>query len=150
MKNKFQLWKRGKFWYYRIAGETSFHSTGLTGKMQAIDSIYRKLEKAETDVTFESYAENFYVWGKCDWIQRQNVKGKPFSESMAKMRRAHLNNYLFPTFGDKKLHVLNAVEIENWLVSLKLSNSTRNHILYSLNIILKEAKREKLIAELVQ
>jgi integrase len=38
------------------------------------------------------------------------------------------------------------VEIENWLVGLSLANGTKNDILYALNIVLREAKREKLIS----
>lgn len=48
---------------------------------------------------------------------------------------------------------MNQVEIENWLISLKsnneskaqLSNQTKNHMLYTFRIILREAKREGLI-----
>jgi len=61
------------------------------------------------------------------------------------MRRAQLNRYVLPEFGHKCLDELNAVEFENWLVSLPLSNSTKNHLRYTLGIILREAKREGFI-----
>jgi len=64
---------------------------------------------------------------------------------MAAMRRAHILNYLIPQFGNIKLSDLNPVKIENWLVSLPLANQTKNHILYTFSIILKEANREGLI-----
>ncbi len=35
--------------------------------------------------------------------------------------------------------------IENWLVALDLANQTKNHMLYTLRIVLSEAKSEKLI-----
>ena len=47
---------------------------------------------------------------------------------------------------------MNRVEIENWLIALtnhktkaKLSNQTKNHILYTFRIILKEAERERIV-----
>ncbi len=61
------------------------------------------------------------------------------------MRRGHLQNYVFPQLGDVALADLNPVMIENWLVGLPLANQTKNHILYTLNIILSEARRENLI-----
>lgn len=38
------------------------------------------------------------------------------------------------------------MDVENWLLELELSNQTKNHILDTLNIVLREAKREKPIA----
>ncbi len=57
-----------------------------------------------------------------------------------------MKNYIIPQFGKRRLNDLNPVEIENWLVGLSLANGTKNNILYTLNIVLREAKREKLIA----
>jgi hypothetical protein len=74
------------------------------------------------------------------------AKKRPLSKAVAANRRAHLNNYLFPRFGDDELCNITAVEIEDWLVSLPLANQTRNHILYSLSIVLQEAKREGIIS----
>ena len=67
--------------------------------------------------------------------------GEPFT----KMRRAHLINYVFPKFGKLALDEINAVQIENWLLDIDLSNSSKNQLLGSLRIILKEARRERLI-----
>jgi hypothetical protein len=36
MKRPFLLQKRGKIWYIRFAGETSFHSTGFKNRKDAI------------------------------------------------------------------------------------------------------------------
>ncbi len=142
----FQLWKRGNYFYYRLPGEKSFHSTGLSSKRQAIDLIYQRLREGKgTETKLRVYAEFFFIWGECKWIERQHAKKRSFSKPMANMRRGHLKNYLFPEFGDIPLSDINPVSVENWLINLSLSNQTKNHILYTLNIILKEAKREKLL-----
>jgi integrase len=64
---------------------------------------------------------------------------------MAAMREGHLNNYLIPVFGEKRLSEINAVAIENWLASIPRSNQTRKYILGTLRIVLGEADREGLI-----
>ncbi len=71
---------------------------------------------------------------------------------MAHLRRSHLTTYILPKFGNRVLSTLNQVEIENWLVDLHsdttkkpLSNQTKNHILYTFRIILREAHREALV-----
>ena len=71
---------------------------------------------------------------------------------MTKMRTGHLRNYILPKFSDIFLNELEAVDIDNWLIKLtnnktgeKLSGQTRNHIFNTFNIILAEAKRQKLI-----
>jgi integrase len=81
----------------------------------------------------------------CPWIKRQHAKGFSFGEYQAKTRHGHLNNYLFPQFGKKRLAELNRPMIEKWLVGLDLANQTKDHILYTLRIMLAEAESEKLI-----
>ena len=35
MKRPFLLKKRGKYWYYRLSNEATFHSTGQTSRNKA-------------------------------------------------------------------------------------------------------------------
>lgn len=113
----------------------------------------------------QDYTKTFFVWDACAWIKRQHAKGKSFSEGVAKQRRSHLTMYILPAFGNRTLTSLNRIEIENWLIDLMkvepskeislqskksvskkiLSNQTKNHILYTFRIILREAEREALI-----
>ena len=146
MRAKFQLWKRGKYFYYRLPGEKTFHSTGKTSKRQAQDFAYDRIQQGKAAETkLKNYAKDFFIWDRCEWIRRQHAKGRPFAKTMAAIRKGHLENYVFPELGDVSLADLNPVMIENWLVSLPLANQTKNHIMYTLNIVLGEAKRENLI-----
>ena len=144
-KKPYYLFLRGGRWYYRLPNEKTFHSTGQKDRDRAIDEIHRQTGLGRPGMLLEDYAKNFFVWNKCSWIKRQHAKDRSFSKPVARSRRSHLEKYIFPVFGNTDLTNLNAVEIENWIVSLDLSNQTKNHIIYTLNIILKEAKREKLI-----
>jgi integrase len=101
----------------------------------------------ETGVSprLEEYAADFFKWGKCSWIKTQHAMKRPFSEYHAKARRGHLDRYILPTFGKKRLAELTRPAIRDWLVTLPLSNQTKNHILYTFKILLQEAEAEKLI-----
>lgn len=151
MKRPFLIKKRGKCYYYRLASEVTFHTTGKTSKAKAeqwvLNLLDGKRENSSKKIaqTFRGYAKDFFIWDTCKWIKRQEARGKAVSLPMAKMRRGQLQNYLLPQFGNKRLADINPVEIENWLLDLPLANNTKNHIIGTLGIILKEAERENII-----
>ncbi len=135
--------------YYRTSDDPVKRTTGKKKKWEVklyVENLLAGKAEGKTNVTLEEYAKNFFNWEESHWIHRQHAKGKSFSYVMARLRRGHLKNYLLPQFGKRPLSDLNPVEIENWLVGLPLANGTKNDILYTLNIVLREAKREKLIA----
>ena len=149
MKSPFLLKKRGKYWYMRYAHEKDFHSTGYTNRKDAVsfanlhaDSVIAQLEGSPF---LQDYARDFFKWDTCRWVARQRAKKRPFTRAVAASRRGHEKNYLFPQFGHRKLSDISAVDIEDWLVSLPLANQTKNHILYSLSIVMREAKRDRII-----
>jgi len=171
MRQQYTLYKRFTdnkkfswyFCYYNADGKRVYKATGKVKKgeaRQVAEDFINSLSSQST--TLKKYTENFFVWEKCPWIKRQHAKGRSFSESTARSRRSHLYNYIIPKFGNRKLESLNRVEIENWLINLeahtkkdeeqkkdqvrkKLSNQTKNHILYTFRIILREAERERII-----
>lgn len=145
-ENAFYLYKRGKYWHYRFKDEKTFHTTKQTNKTLAIAFVTKVINEGKfKNPTLDEYAKDFYKWGKCKWIKRQHAKGKSFAVTMAQSRRGQLENYILPKFGKKKLKDINPVAFEDWVISLDLANGTKNQILYSLKIILKEAKREGLV-----
>jgi integrase len=93
----------------------------------------------------EDFASDFFKRGVCPWIKRQHAKGPPFSEYHAKARRGHLVKYIIPQFGKRRLDEITLPMIENWLVGLSLANQTKNHMLYTLKILFREAEAQKLI-----
>ena len=95
--------------------------------------------------TLAEYSREYFEWDTCRRAARQRAKKRPFTKAVAVHRRGHLINYLFTKFRSRKLRDITAVEIEDWLATLRLANQTRNHILYSLSIAMREAKRNGLI-----
>jgi len=65
---------------------------------------------------------------------------------MATLRSGHLKNNILPQFGEGPLSDINSVEIENWIMGVNRTNVTKNAILHTFGIVMREAKREKLIA----
>lgn len=152
MKDEYSLYRRtnSKIWQftYYIGSKRKYKSTGKKKKKEAKEFIENFLKKSEQKkISLYEYTKNFFIWNECTWIKRQHKKGKSFSRSTAKDRRAHLVNHILPEFGHIFLDNFNPVKIENWLLNLSVSNQTKNHILYTMNIIFKEAKRERLIKQ---
>jgi integrase len=149
MKQPYLLYQRGAVWYVRFENEKTFHSTGLRNRVDAEAFAHNELrlrsQRRSPAATLYGYARDFFIWDSCKWVARQRAKKRPFSKAVSESRRGHLSNYLFPRFGDAELSDITAVEIEDWLVLLPLANQTRNHILYSLSIILREAVRDGII-----
>ena len=108
MKRPFVLWKRGKYWYYRLANETNFHSTGKTLRSHAEDWIVNKhnlMPKLKSrqngekgplpgDVTLREYIEPFFLWDRCPHITRLREEGKTISEGYATKQRRRMETYL--------------------------------------------------------
>jgi integrase len=56
-----------------------------------------------------------------------------------------LDNHVLPRFGSMRLDALNRPMIEKWLVDLPLSNQTKNHCMYMMRNVLREAAAEGII-----
>jgi len=150
MKKKPRVYKRSgdktySFYFYDDNGKRIFRKTEETAKSKAEDEAADYVrdyfeKKSEVQITLDSFAADFFKWNTCGWIKRQHAKGRSFTEPVAHDRRAHLDNHILPEFGKKLLTQLNRYDIENWLVSLSLSNQSKNHILYSFRIVLSDAE----------
>ena len=66
MKRPFLLFKRGPLWYYRLAGEKTFHPTGQTARGKAEAYVVELLRSTEghnrqRHLSFRRYAEPFFL-----------------------------------------------------------------------------------------
>lgn len=80
MRRFYLLWKRGKFWYYRLSGEKCYHSTGLTRRTAVENFVVELLRHRRTDVpcyyTFRRYANPYFDWDRCPHVRRLREEGK--------------------------------------------------------------------------
>jgi integrase len=151
--------KKGKYVYYvRFYDETGNRlpgrSTGLSYKSAAESWAYEQLKSGavivQKNITFGKYAQNWWLWDKCDYIKGKLARGSSLSRTYADSMRSYLENHILPTFKDIKLQKINPAMIETWLMGLRekeskdgvpLSHTTINHCLKCLKVMLKEARR---------
>jgi integrase len=95
---------------------------------------------ADVNTTLETFARGFFDWKTSKWIQRQHAKERRFSEPVARQRQAHVDTYIIPKFGKLRIADLDQKSIEDWLASLPLRAQTKNHLMFSFRIVLREAK----------
>lgn len=140
MKKPYRLKKHGPTWYYKLPREQWFHSTGKTSKRAAEEEVVKRLGKVGvSDPVLLEFAAGFFSPGS-SWITRQHAKGRPFGAVTAKGRQAQLDHYILEKWGRYRLSDLTKSAIETWLVALDLSNQTKNHVLYTFRIVLREAE----------
>jgi len=155
IRRKDKLTNRKPTFYCRFRDEGGellpWQSTGETAKTRAenwaLAEMERRKNEAPSDtVTLGGFAAGFFR-DSSPWIERQHRKGRKFGNAHAKNRQGHLDRYILPRFGKLALADISKPDIEDWLVGLGLSNATCNHIMYTLRIVLREAKDRKLIAD---
>ena len=156
-KKKYSLYSRKmkngeEVFYYRTYDEDGVRTSGIsTGKTtQTVaeafcDNLIAEGTLTRTkDVTFEKYAENWWIWDKCDYLKRKLSRGN-ITRRYAETQLLFLTKYVLPEFGKKRLSTIKANLIEKWLMDLKdegrLSVSSINHCYAVLRIMLNEAER---------
>lgn len=141
----YTLLRRGEVWYYLLRGERTRHSTGETSKKKAGEYVDRIIGAPRgARLTLSEFADGFYREGS-DFLTRQRSKGRSMGPHAAADRQAHLDRWILPSLGKTALSELTPVTIERWLSGIQRSNQTRNHILISLRMILRDARRSGLI-----
>ncbi len=128
MKKPYRLFKRRpqNIWYYRLPDKPTGHSTGQKSRAKAEEYVISILngssQQPQHQTTLGAFAADFFVKGKCDWIDRKERKGKIITKEMAQMRRGHLNNHILPKFKNRLMSSITHAEVDSWLSSLQLSN----------------------------
>lgn len=113
-----------------------------------------KPQKNPSDITIKNLTEEFFIPGKCPYLNWCLKRNRTFGSEYHIGHRGRLENYVWPRFGSYQLHTIDAEEVEDWLVQLKsaksakdLADNTKNKVLDLLHIIMKYAKYKKLIKE---
>lgn len=139
MKRPYLLSKRGRIWYYKFPDQQTYHSTGLASRAAAEARVMREAAAPSgASPRLADFAADFFAWDG-DYARRQRAKGRRCGRANTHARQRHLEQYILPEFGRQTLDVLTRPAIERWLLRLPLANQTRNHLLYTLRIVLREA-----------
>jgi integrase len=78
-------------------------------------------------------------------LARWAAKGKILKRQTIIQHRRHLTGYILPRFGHMRFSDITPTLVEDFLLEQRLSNSCRNTILYTLKLIMREAKRAGII-----
>ena len=158
---KFHLFKRsrksGDFYYYWFeeGNKRIIRTCGraCTGKKEAV-AYLESLLKQELDgvkqksslqnSTMEEFAKDMFIEGAAH-LERWKEKGHILKPQTIAQHRRHLVKYLLPQFGKLTLDKIRPDEVDDYMLEKRLSNSCRNTIVYTLKLVLKEAKRKRII-----
>jgi integrase len=95
-------------------------------------------------ITVGGFAGDMFTHGAAH-ITRWMEKGYVLKPQTIAQHRRHLVNYLLPKFGKHALEKIRPAQVEDFLLEQNLSNSSRNTILYTLKLVMQEARREGII-----
>lgn len=100
---------------------------------------------------FQDYVKDWFVFDKCEYIQRKLLLGFNVTRGYADRCRATLVKHILPFFGKYRLNEITAEVANSWVFTMKkngkLQNSTINCIIKVLKVILAEAFRKGDIKE---
>jgi len=159
---KYHLFQRrqdtGTFWYYWFPDETGKRiqrscGHGCESKREAVaflenllraDLLKDKQKEELKQISLYNFAKDMFLMGAAH-LERWGSKGYILKPQTIAQHRRHLVNYLLPQFGKLTLDKIRPDEVDDYLLEKRLSNSCRNTIVYTLKLILKEAKRKRFI-----
>lgn len=162
-KKPYSIWKRklpsGKIsWSVRFrldngawgTAKASGQTTKSAAEAWAIDYLAQGQVITKETITFRDFAKDFFAW-EGQYVQNLLLRGRQIGQRHAENQQAYLKRYLEPEFGDLKPKYIDAERIQEFAVDLRsrgLAASTVNHILTTLKLVLKEARRKKIIQAL--
>jgi hypothetical protein len=108
----------------------------------------RKVKREEKvkiiEKTLSQFAKDMFLEGATH-LERWKAKGNTLKPKTIAQHRRHLVKYLLPKFGKLSLDKIHPAKVEDHLLNQRLSNSCRNTIIHTLQLVLREAKREGII-----
>ena len=142
--------KKDIYYYltYDENGKRVCFSTGLTSKTAAqayCMELYKKgllIPKRQARIKFAEFAVGFWNYETSTYIQGTLARGGSFGQAYAHSRQLSVEKHILPFFGDKYIDMITPADVDRWLLSFKamgLSNTTANHNLVTLRIMLEEA-----------
>ena len=154
-KAPFYLWERRKFWYYRLPGESSFHSTKIPAGTKAskrraeqwvLDLIGEQVKAAgrgpAIELTFLDYARPYFVWDDCPRIRRRLDENKSIGREHARQSRRWLERYVFPDeFSALEMGAIRRADVLSLRdrVRQKAGLATTNKVISAVKAVFSEA-----------
>ena len=100
-------------------------------------------------MTIKEFTKDFFDREKCPLRQRKQIRGFDWARGTMATRKGNLDNWILPRFGHREIESVTYNEIDDYIIELldakKLSESSVNGILHTIQIIFQEATRQKII-----
>jgi integrase len=158
---KYHLFKRsrksGVFYYYWFQqGSKRIIKTcgrACCEKKEAVAYLETLLKKELSGIKqktslqnpfLEDFSKSMFL-AEAQHLNRWKEKGYILKPHTIAQHRRHLVNYLLPRYGKLTLDKIRPANVEDYLLEKRLSNSSRNQILFTLQLVMREAKREGLL-----
>ena len=158
---KYHLFKKtrqGKsfYYYWYQQGSERVHKAcgrACTDKREAVAFLEKLLKNELTEskrksalgsMSINDFAKDMFIEGAAHLV-RWAAKGKILKRQTINQHRRHLTGYLLPKFGKLKFSEINPAAVEDFLLEQRLSNSCRNTILYTLKLVMREARRSGIV-----
>ncbi len=129
----------------RLPGRSSGQSSKSAAEVWAIEQLSKGIIPSRANLTFIKFAESWFIWGKCEYIQRKLDRGISISRGYADTRRINLVKNIHPYFKSIKLTSIKSYIVESWIGELQksgLSPATINICLRILKVMMKAAMRK--------
>lgn len=141
--------KKTGIYKYKIPGKGNgiWLSTKCKRKKDAEEYVLDLLKQGPKGTEkLKVYAKDFFVPGKCKWMELKRSRNQNFSDGTAKTNRNYLEKHILSHWGEYKLNEINSLyDVENWLLALPLANSTKNNVLQTFKVLLDHAVRNGLL-----
>ena len=158
---KYHLFKKtrqGKsfYYYWYQQGSERVHKAcgrACTDKREAVAFLEKLLKNELTEskrksalgsMSINDFAKDMFIEGAAHLV-RWAAKGKILKRQTINQHRRHLTGYLLPKFGKLKFSEINPAAVEDFLLEQRLSNSCRSTILYTLKLVMREARRSGIV-----
>jgi len=142
----YRLKNRRGVYYGKLSSWSNFKSTKKHRKSDAERVVLKWIQDKEKQEEHKEFAKyNFYYFSNnfffddSDYIQNLTSKGRKPTKAHLVNKQSHVDNYLLPRFGKSQLTDITPAIVDEWLLSLDLSNQTKNHIISTFKIILDYA-----------
>jgi integrase len=143
------------YYWYQQGDERVFKACGraCTEKREAVAFLEQLLKQELTEskrqfalssLTVNNFAKDMFTEG-APHLARWAAKGKVLKRQTVIQHRRHLTGYLLPKFGKLRFFEITPTAVEDYLLEKRLSNSCRNTIIYTLKLVMREAKRAGII-----
>ena len=120
--------KKGKYVYYvrfyddfgkRLPGKSTGQTSKSAAEAWAIEQLHQGQIIIKKNVTFSQYAQDWWTWDKCKYINGKIARGSRISRDYTDGMKTYLERHILTYFGNTRIQRITADQVEDWLLGLR-------------------------------